>query len=89
MFHNNNVGKHLAIVTTCLHLGEPVEGYGHPNHPVQRRIASAVEALCETKNEVESFATDNCGLPTYPISARALALGMARLGAGAWNWRFT
>lgn len=83
VFHNNNVGKHLAIITTCLHLGEPIEGYERPEHPAQKRILETVEALCGPNAEVFGFAIDNCGLPTYPITACALALGMARLGAAA------
>lgn len=83
VFHNNNAGKHLSILATCSHRGEPIEGYEKPDHPAQQRLRQAIERRCEISFSPSEAAIDNCGLPTWPISPRLLALGMAKVGATA------
>jgi L-asparaginase II len=41
--HNNCSGKHAAMLATAVHMGEPTRGYIRPDHPVQRRVLSALE----------------------------------------------
>lgn len=78
--HNNNSGKHAGFLTTALHLGEPREGYLHPEHPVQQRVRAVVEEMtCMSFVRVPG-AIERCGMPAYRPSLRALALAMARFG---------
>src|SRR5690606_3199858 len=43
--HNNCSGKHAGMLATAVHMGEPVEDYWRPEHPVQARIAAVLEDL--------------------------------------------
>lgn len=79
VFHNNNAGKHLAVLATCRALGEPIAGYGAPEHPAQRRLLASLRAFCGLGAMVPAFETDNCGMPTFALPLRSIALGMARL----------
>jgi L-asparaginase II len=80
VLHNNNSGKHAGFLTTALHLGEPLEGYLDPEHPVQQRVRAVVEELAGTSFVRVPGARERCGMPAYKLSLRALALAMARFG---------
>ena len=80
--HNNNSGKHLGFLTTALHLAEPVSGYLHPDHPVQRRVRAAVERVTLARLSDLPQGLERCGMPMWAISLRRLAAGMIRFGTG-------
>lgn len=80
VLHNNNSGKHAGFLTTALHLGEPLEGYLNPDHPVQQRARALVEELAGISSVQVRGAIERCGMPAYRLSLRALALAMARFG---------
>jgi len=75
--HNNCSGKHAGMLTTAVHLGEPTKGYIGREHPVQRRVAATMAELCGVA--LGAFGIDGCGIPTFALPLRNLALGMARL----------
>jgi L-asparaginase II len=75
--HNNCSGKHAGMLATAVHLGEPTKGYIGREHPVQRRVAAAMGELCDCR--LDDFGIDGCGIPTFALPLRNLALGMARL----------
>ncbi len=76
---NNCSGKHTGFLATARHLGEPVEGYIEPGHPVQARL---VEVLIEM-GDVDLTATergrDGCGIPVIGMPLRAMAKALARM----------
>ncbi len=76
--HNNCSGKHTAMLATARHLGAPLAGYSHADHPVQRRVAAALAQMAGAA-ALPAPALDGCGLPTYPLTLRELATAMARL----------
>lgn len=76
-------GKHAGILATCVHLGDPLEGYLDPEHPAQRRILAAVAAGLRLRPEEVILATDGCGLPTFGAPMRAFAAAFATLAAPA------
>lgn len=80
--HNNCSGKHTGFLTTALHLGEPTKGYIDAHHPVQLRVAEAVEEMTGVALKTLPCGIDGCGIPVYAIPLRALALGMARMVGG-------
>jgi L-asparaginase II len=77
-FHNNNAGKHLGVIATCLAHGEAPDGYADAAHPAQQRLLAITRDICGIAPP-ETFVTENCGMPTFPLPLRALAIGMARL----------
>ncbi len=81
--HNNCSGKHTGMLTTALHMGEPIRGYIAADHPVQRRIAAVLGEMAGAPSEPGIFAVDGCGIPTFALPLSGLAAAMARLAAPA------
>jgi len=77
--HNNCSGKHLGMLTTARHLGEPWRGYTAAEHPVQLRIRTAIEDMAGVDLAQARFGIDGCGIPTFPIPLSGLARAMARI----------
>ena len=80
--HNNCSGKHSGFLCTAVHLGEDPHGYIDAAHPVQRRVAAALAEMTDTDLATAPCGCDGCGIPTYGIPLRGLALGMARMATG-------
>ena len=79
--HNNCSGKHLAMLTTARHLGEPVKGYVKADHPVQKCVATVIGELSGVDMSRAAFAVDGCGIPTIALPLSNLATAMARFAA--------
>ena len=77
--HDNCSGKHTGFLTTALHKREPTRGYIGADHPVQRRVTSALEEMCGSNLAAAPRGIDGCGIPVIGIPLAQLALGMARL----------
>jgi L-asparaginase II len=75
--HNNCSGKHAGMITLARHLDVPLAGYIRADHPAQRRIADVLGAMAGVA-ELAPPAIDGCGIPTFPIPLRRLAVAMAR-----------
>jgi len=80
--HHTCAGKHAGMLALCLHHGWPVENYMEPDHPVQRLMLTTVAQLVGLPPKQIVVATDGCGVPTFYVPLRHIALGFARL-AGA------
>jgi len=79
---NNCSGKHAGMVTVARHMGEPLQGYVSPDHPVQRRVTAAIEDVCGVKIAADAYATDGCSMPTLALPLNKLAQGFARFITG-------
>ena len=76
--HNNCSGKHAGMLAFARGIGVEPKGYVHPNHPIQKRIAEAMSALCDCEMASQPCALDGCSVPTWAIPLRKLALSFAR-----------
>jgi L-asparaginase II len=81
--YSNCSGKHSGMLTLARLLDAPLAGYQLPDHPVQQTIQSVLAQLCGMDLGGLSWGTDGCGVPTYYMSLRALARGMAAIAGGA------
>jgi L-asparaginase II len=79
VLHNNCSGKHAAMLAQAVHLGDPIETYLEPDHPVQVRIRAAVMALADVSTDRLRMAVDGCSAPTFALSIRHAAQMFARL----------
>jgi L-asparaginase II len=79
--HNNCSGKHAGMLTLARLLEAPLAGYQEPDHPVQQEIRSLLHGVCGADTARLGWGTDGCGVPTYLMPLRALALGFARMAA--------
>ena len=80
--HNNCSGKHLGMLTTARHRGEPTRNYIRFEHPVQQRVMGALEHMVGVNLGAAARGVDGCGVPTFAMPLASLALGVARLADG-------
>ncbi len=79
VLRGNCSGKHAGMVLFAKASGWPIDDYWQPDHPVQRMALEAVSALSDVPVEAIVQATDGCGVVTFGMPLRGLALAYARL----------
>jgi L-asparaginase II len=80
--HHNCSGKHAGMLATAVHMGEPVEGYWRPEHPVQQRIHGVLAELCGCELPAHVRGSDGCSVPNWAMPLAGLARAFARLATG-------
>jgi L-asparaginase II len=75
----NCSGKHAAMVLFAKASGWPIDSYWHPGHPVQRLALETASALSDVPIEEIVTATDGCGVVSFGMPLRGLAIAFARL----------
>ena len=78
--HNNCSGKHAGMLATAKHLGCDLNEYLQSQHPVQKKIVSALEQYTEQSGFV--FGTDGCSAPTPFLSLYGIAILYQKLASG-------
>ena len=73
----NCSGKHASMASVCVVNGWPVEGYLHPEHPLQVLVRDTITDL--TGEEPAAVSTDGCGTPLFAHSLHAMARAYGRL----------
>ena len=76
---HNCSGKHAGMALHAKAAGWPVETYWQPDHPIQLLALETVATLTDTPTARIATATDGCGVVTFGLPLRALALAFARL----------
>lgn len=76
---HNCSGKHAGMVLFARASGWPMETYYEPSHPIQQAALDVVAALTDVPAAQVLTATDGCGVVTFGLPLRALALAYARL----------
>ncbi len=77
--HNNCSGKHAGMLASALAMGVPTAGYSHREHPVQQATVENIAAMCDMVAEEIHLGIDGCGVPTFGMPLRNMAIGFARL----------
>ncbi|MBS7702481.1 asparaginase [Chelatococcus asaccharovorans] len=80
--HNNCSGKHAGFICAATAMDVDVAGYVTVDHPVQREVRAALEAMTGAPHGDALRGTDGCSIPTYAVPLKSLALAFARLGTG-------
>ena len=80
--HNNCSGKHVGMLATALHLGEPTIDYWEPEHPVQQRVLAVLRDLTDLSLGPDTRGTDGCSVPTWAMPLASMAQTFARLVTG-------
>jgi L-asparaginase II len=76
---HNCSGKHTGMLVHAKQIGAPLENYLAPDHPVQRRILSALSDLAGVDPTEIRLGTDGCSAPNFALPLRAAATAFARL----------
>ncbi|MEP7082384.1 MAG: asparaginase [Chloroflexota bacterium] len=79
ILRGNCSGKHAGMVLFAKASGWPLESYWHPGHPVQRLALETISALSDIPVSEIVTAVDGCGVVTFGMPLRGLALAFARL----------
>lgn len=77
--YNNCSGKHTGMLITAKFMGETLEDYYLPNHPVQQRILKTISEVTDYPVEKIEIGTDGCGVPVHALPLERLAYGFARM----------
>jgi L-asparaginase II len=81
--HNNCSGKHAGMMALARHHGWPVTGYHRLSHPVQQRMLQEVLRWSSASADAVATAVDGCGVVTFALSLRALAVSFGAFAAAA------
>ncbi|MDX2259885.1 MAG: asparaginase [Hyphomicrobiaceae bacterium] len=80
--HNNCSGKHAGMLATAAHLGEPLEAYWLPDHPVQQRVHQVLSELSGLPLGADVRGIDGCSVPNWAMPLATLARLFAMLVSG-------
>ena len=75
----NCSGKHAGMVLFAKASGWPIDGYWDADHPVQRLALETISAVSDVPIEQIPTAVDGCGVVTFGMPLRGLAIAFARL----------
>ncbi|MCB1520480.1 MAG: asparaginase [Hyphomicrobiaceae bacterium] len=79
--HNNCSGKHAGMLATALHLGEGLDDYCEPSHPVQQRVHQVLSELTGLPLGRDVMGFDGCSVPNWAMPLESIARLFARLVA--------
>jgi L-asparaginase II len=79
--HNNCSGKHAGMLLLARVRGWETEGYQRVEHPVQGRMLAEVARWARLPQEAVGLGTDGCGVVTFALPLRHMALAYASLAA--------
>jgi L-asparaginase II len=79
--HSNCSGKHAAMLALARFGGWPTAGYRTPEHPVQRRVLAEIARWTDVPGGRLETGVDGCGVVSFAMPLRSMALAYARLGA--------
>jgi L-asparaginase II len=79
VLRGNCSGKHAGMVLFAKASGWPIDSYWHPDHPVQRLAMETISAVSDVPIEAIETAVDGCGVVTFGMPLRGLAVAFARL----------
>lgn len=76
--HSNCSGKHAGMLAISLHLKYPVDGYFHPEHPVQQLVLNNIAKFTGISEQDVKVGIDGCGVPVFGLPLYNMALAYAR-----------
>ncbi len=76
--HHNCSGKHVGLLTTCMHLNENIANYRLYAHTAQKRWFETLESMSNTRVQQLPWGYDGCGIPCIAVPLHRIALAMAR-----------
>jgi L-asparaginase II len=76
---HNCSGKHTGMLTLASFLGESLEDYINPQHPVQVQILQTFAEICGLEPETVILGIDGCSAPVFAVPVIVAATAFARL----------
>lgn len=78
---SNCSGKHTGMLALAKHHEWPSDGYHQKDHPVQRRCLAEISQWSDVPEGDIGCGVDGCGVVTFALPLRNMALAYARLAA--------
>jgi L-asparaginase II len=76
---HNCSGKHTSMLAYARMLGEPMQDYINPQHPVQQKIIQTFSEMSGLPVEKIAIGIDGCSAPNFAVPLYNAALAIARL----------
>lgn len=83
VLQHNCSGKHSGMLAACRAQGWDMATYLQADHPLQQMILQITAELAGMNADDIVLALDGCGVPTFGLPMRSIALLFARLGTTA------
>ncbi len=77
--HHNCSGKHAGMLAVCRTRGWDMDGYTHPQHPLQQYLENIMSLWTGVPAGEIITGIDGCGVPVVGVPLSAMALAWARL----------
>jgi len=76
---NNCSGAHAGMLVACRALDFSIDGYGRPDHPLQRMTRDVLSAFTDVPADEIEYGVDNCAVPAFRFPLLQSAMAFARL----------
>lgn len=76
---HNCSAKHAGMLAVCVYESWNVKTYMNPRHPVQKLMLKKTAELCEFPVRKIGIGVEACGVPTFALPLRNMALGFSKL----------
>lgn len=76
--HHNCSGKHLGLLSTCMHTGDSTEDYRLYSHAANQRWFDVIESMSGSLVMQLPWGYDGCGIPCLALPLQRVALAMAK-----------
>ena len=76
---HNCSAKHAGMLAVCVVRGWNIKTYLSPRHPLQRLIAERIADVCEYPLHKVGIGVEGCGVPTFALRLRNMAIGFSKL----------
>lgn len=81
--HAGCSGKHAAMLAYSIYKGADISNYEDRSHPVQQEILKTIAEFTDEDEDSITLGTDGCGLPTFMLPIRKIALSYARIAGSS------
>lgn len=77
--YSSDIGKHIAILMSCMTTGIDIDGYNELSHPSQQAIFDIICDVCQVEKENIVNISEYQGLPSFAIPIYNTAVGYSKL----------
>jgi len=77
--YSSDIGKHIAVMMSCMSAGVELDNYNELSHPSQQAILDVICDVCQIEKNHIKHISEHQGLPTFSIPIYNTAVGYSKL----------